>query len=109
MKLSNLLIALLLTLASCGSMEVADIGPTVTLPASGDCYKVTVLSKVKTRYPKAECDKMKKRSIFLSTEDWKKQKISILKNCQLKKCKDVVGTFDYLFLTLDEALQKTEK
>lgn len=106
MKSSKLLIALCLILTSCAGMEIADIGPTITLPASGDCYRVTVLSKVKTRFPKDKCDEMKKRGIFLSSEDWKKQKISIQKNCQLKKCKQLVGVFDGLFLTIDDALKK---
>ena len=87
-------------------MEVADIGPIVTLPASKDCYRVTTLTVVKTRIPKAECDEMKKRAVFMTSEDWKKQKVSILKNCQLKRCEEVVGVFDHLFLTIDQALQK---
>jgi len=106
MKSSKLLIGLCLTLVSCGSMEIADIGPMITLPASGDCYQVTVLTHKKTRYPKAECDEIKKRGIVITSEDWKKQKISIQKNCQLQKCKQLVGVFDSLFLTIDSALQK---
>ncbi len=108
MLLSKLLIVLCLILSSCASMDIADIGPMVTLPASGDCYQVTVLSKVKTRYPKAQCDEIKRRGIILTSEDWKKQRVSIQKNCQLQKCKQLVGVFDGLFLTIDEALQKLE-
>lgn len=107
MLLSKLLIVLCLILvSSCGGMEIADIGPMVTLPASGDCYRVTVLTKVKTRIPKIQCDEIKKRGIVLTSEDWKKQRISIQKNCQLQKCKQLIGTFDSLFLTIDQALQK---
>ena len=107
MPLSKPLIALCLILASsCGGMDIADIGPMVTLPASGDCYRVTVLSRVKTRIPKAQCDEIKKRGIVLTSEDWKKQRISIQKNCQLKKCKQLIGAFDELFNAVDGALQK---
>lgn len=106
MQLSKPLIALCLILGSCGSMDIADIGPMVTLPASGDCYRVTVLSHVKTRFPKKECDEFKKRGIILTSEDWKKQRISIQKNCQLQKCKQLVGVFDTLFLTIDDALNQ---
>lgn len=105
MKLSKLLIVLCLTLSSCAGMDIADIGPMVTLPASGDCYRVTVLSRVKTRFPKDQCDQMKKRGIILTSEDWKKQRISIQKNCQMQKCKQLVGVFDNLFLTIDKALE----
>ena len=87
-------------------MEIADIGPMVTLPASGDCYQVTVLSQKKTRFPKEQCDQIKKRGIVITSEDWKKQRISIQKNCQLQKCKQLVGVFDSLFLTIDDALKK---
>lgn len=97
---------LTLSLSSCSTLEVADVGPMVTLPASKDCYRVTTLTVVKTRIPKAECDEIKKRAVFFTTEDWRKQKTSILKNCQMKKCKDIVGVFDHLFLTIDEMLQK---
>lgn len=97
---------LILVLSGCAGIDIADIGPMVTLPASGDCYKVTVISNVKTRIPKTQCDEIKKRGIILTSEDWKRQKISIQKNCQLKKCKQLVGAFDDLFLTIDEALQK---
>lgn len=106
-KLSKPLIVLCLTLvSSCAGMDIADIGPMVTLPASGDCYQVTVLTHKKTRYPKTQCDEIKKRGIILTSEDWKKQKISIQKNCQLKKCKQLIGAFDSLFLTIDAALDK---
>lgn len=78
----------------------------VTLPASGDCYQVTVLSHKKTRYPKDQCEEIKKRAIIITSEDWKKQKISIKKNCQHAECTQLVGAFDELFLTIDEALKK---
>lgn len=106
MPSSKLLIVLCLILSSCGSMEIADIGPMVTLPASGDCYRVTVLTHKKTRFPKSQCDEIKKRAVILTSEDWKKQRISIQKNCQLQKCKQLVGVFDNLFLTIDDSLNQ---
>ena len=93
-------------LSSCANMEVADVRPMITLPASQNCWGTTVLTLKEVIIPKAECEEMKKRGIFLTQEDWKKQKVSILKNCQLNKCKQIVGVFDSLFLILDQALQK---
>ena len=78
----------------------------VTLPASKDCYGVTVLTHVKTRVPKSECEEIKKRAIFITSKDWQKQRFSIQKNCQLAQCKQLVGAFDQLFLTIDAGLQK---
>lgn len=102
------LTALFLTVnlvAGCAGFEIADIGPGVTLPASGDCYQVTVLSHKKTRTPRAQCEEMKKRAIFITSEDWKRQRVSIQKNCQMNQCKQLTGAFDSLFLTIDSALQ----
>lgn len=93
-------------LSSCANMEVADIRPIITLPASKNCFAKNVISLKEAIIPRAECDEMKKRGIFLTREDWKKQKVSILKNCQLKKCKQIVGVFDDLFITIDAALDK---
>lgn len=78
----------------------------ITLPASGDCYGVSVLSHVKTRLPKNECEEIKKRGVVLTSDDWQKQRFSIQKNCQMNQCKQLIGAFDELFLTIDTALQK---
>jgi hypothetical protein len=86
-------------------MEVADFQPNITLPASGDCYGITVLSKKETRLPRAECDEIKKRAIFIDSENYKLLRKSIQKNCQNFQCKEIIGAFDGLFLAIDEALQ----
>lgn len=94
-----------LSLSGCGSFQIADIGPMVTLPGSGDCYQVTVLTNKKTRFPKVQCDDIKRRGIILTSEDWQKQRFSIQKNCQILECKQLIGAFDELFLTIDNALK----
>lgn len=108
MTSSRLLISSFLTLvlSGCSSFEIADVRPMVTLPASGDCYGRNVVSLTRVRIPKAQCEEIKKRAIFITSEDWKKQRISIQKNCQHLKCKQLIGAFDELFLTIDKALQK---
>lgn len=109
MQLFVRLTVLFLTLSlfsGCGSFEIADIRPTVTLPASGDGYGITVLTHKKTRIPKAEWEKKKAKSICVSSEDWKKQKISVEKNCQMSQCRQLTGAFDALFLAIDQGLQK---
>lgn len=100
-----LMVAILLNLSACGTFQIADIGPMVTLPASGDCYQVTVLTHKKTRFPKAQCDEIKKRGIVLTSDDWQKQRFSIQKNCQMAQCKQLIGAFDELFLVIDKALR----
>jgi len=98
--------SLLISLNSCKSFEIADITPMVTLPASGDCYGLSVLTQVRKRMPKPQCDELKKRGIIITLADWQKQRFSIQKNCQMAKCKQLVGAFDSLFLMIDEGLQK---
>lgn len=100
------LMAVFLILSGCKSFQIADINPMVTLPASGDCYGVTVLTHKKTRLPKVQCDEIKKRGIILTSDDWQIQRFSIQKNCQMAQCKQLIGAFDELFLTIDKALQK---
>lgn len=96
----------LLSLSACGSFQVEDIGPMVTLPASGDCYQVTVITHKKKRYPKSECDEIKRRGVILTSEDWRRQRVSILKNCEYAQCTQFVGAFDELFKAVDAGLSK---
>jgi len=107
-KLLKPLIGFCLTvsLASCANFEIADVRPMVTLPASGECYGITALTQKKIRISKPQCDEIKKRAIFITSEDWRAQRVSIQKNCQYAKCKQLIGAFDELFLTIDRALKK---
>jgi hypothetical protein len=105
-QLTKLLFMASLSLSGCGSFEIADIGPMVTLPASGDCYGRHVVSQDRFRFPKEQCDDIKKHAIIITSEDWKKQRISIQKNCQMSQCKQLIGAFDELFLAVDKGLQQ---
>lgn len=100
--------ALLLSLGllSCANMEVADFRPHVRLPASGDCFGINVLSRKEVRLAKPQCDELIKRAIFLDSENYKLLRSSIQRNCQHFQCTQVIGAFDGLFLSLDQALQK---
>ena len=94
-----------MTLASCASYEVAEFRTHITLPASGDGYGINVITKERVRYPKAQWDQMKKKGIILLSEDYAKLKKSILKNCHMNQCKQIVGTLDTLFQNIDDALR----
>jgi len=91
---------------SCSSVEIPDIAPEITLPASGDCYSMTTLSHKVTRYTKDICVERSKRAIKIYSEDWQKLKIVLLKNCITNRCKQSVGALDDLFKSLDNALVK---
>lgn len=111
MKLLKLLgvLLLLLALSNCGSMQTSDFEVNVTLPASQECYGLHVMSGKETRRPSAVCMELKKRAVFLTSENYKLLKADIQRNCQNQKCKQITGAFDGLFLSLDEALRKIPK
>lgn len=101
-----LLILITLTIISCQTFEIADITPLVRLPASQDCFGISVLSQEEKRIPKAECDEILKTSVIIPFEEYQKQRFVTQKNCQMAKCKQLVGAFDNLFLTIDAGLKK---
>jgi len=97
------------TLSGCASVEIPDLAPEITLPASGDCYSRTTLTRIKTRIPKEECAKRSKRAIKLYSEDWHKLRFILLKNCLQFKCKQTVGALDEFFQYLDDAAGAVNK
>lgn len=100
-------VSFLFLLASCTSLEMANIEPKVTLPASQNCYAVEVLTKKERIIPKAECDEIKKRAIFITSEDWKKLRGTNQKNCiRSRKCVEIRGAFDSLFMVIDEGFRQ---
>lgn len=98
---------LLVVLSGCAGlpMQVPDFQPNVTLPASGDCYGITVVTRKETRLPKPECDELKKRAVFFDSENYKLIRESFQQNCQLFQCQQLIGAFDNLFLAIDKGLQ----
>lgn len=86
-------------------MNLQDFKAGVTLPYSEDCYFVNAISGLETRYPKNQCDSMKKHGLIILSEDWKIIRENFLNNCQMQQCTQLVGQFDQLFQTLDANLQ----
>lgn len=95
-----------LFLVSCASVDLPDVCPEITLPASGDGYCRTTVTHKARRIPKAQWDIEKKKRVHVSFQDWTKIKKEFLKHCVMNKCKQAVGAFDDLFLSLDKALKK---
>ena len=96
---------LLLICTSCASVEIPKFRAHITLPASGDGYYVETASVDEGRIPKKEWDVIKRRGIIVLPEGWSVLRNTILKNCLTMECKDAVGTFDYLFESIDNALR----
>ena len=107
MLLSLLLLGnLLLSIGCASSVEIPDFKAYITLPASGDGYWVKTASDNEGRVPKDQWSVTSRRGIIVLSEDWAILRYTILKNCLTMKCNQVVGTFDGLFNSLDDALSK---
>ena len=101
-----LLASFLFLNSGCAHFEIADFKAIVTLPASEDGFGISVLSKKEERINKDDWAQIRKRGIVLLPEEYKKLKVSILKNCHLYECKQITGAFDSMFLIIDDALKK---
>lgn len=105
---SSLILALLVS--GCASVKIPDFKAHITLPASEDGYWVKTVSSEEGRIPKEEWAIKRKRGIIILSEDWQILRFELLKNCLTNTaCKSVVGTFDSLFYSIDEALKKVPK
>lgn len=87
-------------------MQLHDWKAGVTLPYSERCYFVHVLSGDIEEYPAVACEDLKKRSIIMTSSDWKVLREDIQSSCQMAQCQQIIGRFDNLFLVIDQALQK---
>lgn len=94
-----------LTLSGCAQMQIQDFKAGVTLPYSEDCFFVNAVSGQEQRFPKEQCERMKKAGLVILSEDWKIIRANFQRNCQLLQCKQLVGQFDQLFLVIDENLE----
>lgn len=95
-----------LIITSCQTMQTSDFEVMIVLPASRDCYGVKVMSKAERRIPRLECEQLQRRSLFITSENYKLLKTDVQNNCQFQQCKQITGAADGLFLAIDEALQK---
>ena len=87
-------------------MQISDTPLIVQLPASKKCLEIKIMSWAEMIYPPDQCEKIKERSIILTSEAWKMLKTDIEKNCQLSQCKQLSGAADTLFQLIDDAFNK---
>lgn len=104
MPLTNLLISASL-ISGCSAFQINDYPLTIRLPASRQCYEVRVMTKKKTLYPEAQCDKIVERGVILTSDAWRLMRGDLKSNCQNSQCRQLEGAADGLFLAIDRALQ----
>ncbi len=95
-------------MVSCSTIEIPDIHPGITLPASGDGYQIGTVSHDEIRTPADQWHEKTKRGIILFSDDWAKLKFTLLKNCLANDCKQSVGALDNLFYAIDNALKEIQ-
>jgi hypothetical protein len=98
----------LVLLSGCSHYQTSDWQASITLPASGDCWSINVMSRKEERIPADDptCIRKKARAIWLDADNYKLLRRDIQTNCQFAQCKQITGAFDSLFLSIDAALQK---
>jgi len=111
MLLSALAALAFLTSGCAGTTTIPDFRSHITLPASEDGYYVASVANGdkahdEGRIPKAEWEQKRKRGLIILPDGWAVLREFLLKNCLMNKCKLMVGTFDDLFIKLDNALKK---
>lgn len=84
-------------------VDLPDLCPKITLPASGDGAEVCTVSKKRRRIPKVEWDEQRKKMIHFDVKDYTKMKRAFLKHCLSSKCKQQIGQYDKLFEAIDKA------
>lgn len=96
---------LLFNISGCATVEMPDFYAHVTLPASGDGFGVSTVSRQEKTIPREQWEEQKKRGIVILSKDWKILKKTVRKNCITNKCKQAIGALDGLFFAIDSALR----
>lgn len=95
----------MLLTASCQTYQIHPFEIGVTLPYSGQCHFKNVITDETRDLDPNSCDQIKKRSLILTSDAWTTIRDDIQTNCAQQQCVELVGKFDQLFLTIDQALK----
>lgn len=106
MLLLRLLSASLLFSVSCAQVQIPELHPGITLPASGDGFTVDTVTGATQTIPAAQWQQKLPRGIVLFSDDWQILKTTLLNNCMDNTCTQAVGALDSLFQAIDQALRK---
>lgn len=100
-------ISILCLTPGCSTIQIPELRPGITLPASGDGYRVDTVTGKDETIPAEKWKLMLPRAIVIFSDDWAILKTVTLNNCmQSDKCAQAVGVLDSLFQIIDQALQK---
>jgi hypothetical protein len=102
-------LSLSFSLCACATVAIPDFNAYITLPAGGDGFGVSTVSKKITEIPQPRWEEMKKRGVVVLPEDWKILKQTIRKNCIANNCEKAIGAVDSLFYAIDDALKKVNQ
>lgn len=96
----------MLLLTACQTYQIHPFEIGVTLPYSGAChFKNVVTGETHDEEPN-QCERIKRRSLILTSDAWRVIRTDIQANCAQQQCVELKGKLDQLFLTVDQGLQK---
>lgn len=102
-----LTLALLMPLLqACQTYQIHPFEIGITLPYSGACRFKNVVTGVTYEVEPNQCDRLKRRSLILTSDAWRVIRTDIQANCAQQQCVELQGKLDQLFLTVDQSLQK---
>ncbi len=93
-------------LIACQSFQVHPFEVGITLPYSENCRFKNVMTQEVHEYPPQECERIKKRSMILTSDAWKIIRTDIETNCAFAQCVQLTGKMDSLFLEIDKGLNQ---
>lgn len=90
----------------CQNFQVHPFEVGITLPYSENCRFKNVMTKEVHEYLPQECDRIKKRSMILTSDAWRVIRTDIQTNCASSQCLQLTGKLDSIFLEIDQGLNK---
>lgn len=64
------------------------------------------MTKATREVEPVECERIKKRSLILTSEAWRIIRTDIQNNCAQSQCTELTGKMDAIFLDIDKGLNK---
>jgi hypothetical protein len=95
-----------LLLMGCQTFQVHPFEVGITLPYSENCRFKNVVTKAIREVEPVECERIKKRSLILTSDAWRVIRTDIQNNCAQQQCAELNGKLDAIFLEIDQGLNQ---
>lgn len=100
------MLILVLPTVGCQSFQVHPFELGITLPYSENCRFKNVMTREVHEVDSVECERIKKRSLILTSDAWRVIRTDIQNNCAADQCVELTGKMDSIFLEIDKGLNQ---